>query len=402
MDYHHFYSHIAKSARPSPVREILKVLDKENMISFAGGMPDPNVFPIEEFAQGSEVLKTKGAQILQYSITEGNPQLREFIASWSAPRMGGAVSNDQIMITSGSQQIIDLLCWSIIDPQDIVITEDPTYLAALNVFSNHQVQIQTVDTDKHGIKIDDLESTLQTLKKNGKSPKLLYSIVNFQNPSGIVISEERRQKIAKLADEYDFLILEDDPYGYLRYEGEHLHSIYSYNNNRVIYAGSFSKILSPAVRIGWAIGAKEIIRQMIIFKQSVDIYPSAITQELVLEYCKKGYLESHLPKILALYKAKRDVMQQSFESDLAPLKVKWNTPKGGFFFWLDLEDTHINADTLTQKALQNNLAVIPAKPFCVNQNNSVRFIRCNFSYPSTEIIQEGSRRIAQSIQELLC
>lgn len=176
MDYHHFYSHIAKSARPSPVREILKVLDKENMISFAGGMPDPNVFPIEEFAQGSEVLKTKGAQILQYSITEGNPQLREFIASWSAPRMGGAVSNDQIMITSGSQQIIDLLCWSIIDPQDIVITEDPTYLAALNVFSNHQVQIQTVDTDKHGIKIDDLESTLQTLKKNGKSPKLLYRL----------------------------------------------------------------------------------------------------------------------------------------------------------------------------------------------------------------------------------
>lgn len=394
------FSSVAKNTRPSPVREILKVITQEGMISFAGGMPAPEVFPIDEFYEGASVLKDNGSVVLQYGITEGHIPLREFIASWSSKRMGRTVELDEIILTTGSQQGIDLIGWSVIDDGDVIITEDPTYLAALSAFSNHGASFECVPMDAEGMIVDELPALINKIRASGRKPKLIYSVINFQNPSGVCLSVERRKRLAEISSEYGVPVFEDDPYGYLRYDGEHLPSVYSFNpDGATIYAGSFSKILSPATRIGWVIGNKKIIRQMTVFKQSTDICSSPIAHYLAYEYCKKGYLDSHLPKILKNYVVKRDAMQTSFEKHLAPLGIKWVKPEGGFFFWLDFGD---GADTqkLAIKALEKKVAFIPAAPFCINPRNASRYGRFNFSYSNPETIEEGVIRMAEAVKEL--
>lgn len=392
-------STVAKNTRPSPVREILKVITQEGMISFAGGMPAPEVFPVEEFYEGASVLRDKGRTVLQYGITEGDPDLRNFLASWSAKRMGRTAAADEIILTTGSQQAIDLIAWSLIDPGDVIITEDPTYLAALSAFSNHGATFESVPMDSDGMITDELPALINKIRSSGRRPKLIYTVVNFQNPSGVCLSLERRKRLAEISSDMGVPVFEDDPYGYLRYDGEHLPSIYSFDpDGAVIYAGSFSKILSPAVRIGWIIGNRRIIRQLTVFKQSTDICSSPITHSLAYEYCRKGYLDSHLPKILKNYAVKRDAMQKSFETRLSPLGVKWVKPAGGFFFWLDFGK---NADTrkLAVKALEKKVAFIPAEPFCVNPENAGRYGRFNFSYSDPETIEKGVVRLAETIKD---
>ncbi len=392
-------SAVAKNTRPSPVREILKVITQEGMISFAGGMPAPEVFPVEEFYEGASVLRDKGRTVLQYGITEGDPDLRNFLASWSAKRMGRTAAADEIILTTGSQQAIDLIAWSLIDPGDVIITEDPTYLAALSAFSNHGATFESVPMDSDGMITDELPALINKIRSSGRKPKLIYTVVNFQNPSGVCLSVERRKRLAEISSDMGVPVFEDDPYGYLRYDGEHLPSVYSFDpEGAVIYAGSFSKILSPATRIGWIIGNKRIIRQLTVFKQSTDICSSPITHSLAYEYCRKGYLDSHLPKILKNYAVKRDAMQKSFETHLYPLGVKWVKPAGGFFFWLDFGK---NADTrkLAVKALEKKVAFIPAEPFCVNTENAGRYGRFNFSYSDPETIEKGAVRLAETIKD---
>ena len=394
------FSAVAKNSRPSPVREILKVITQEGMISFAGGMPAPEVFPVEEFYEGASVLRDNGRIVLQYGITEGDPALRSFIASWAQKRMGRIVNQDEIILTTGSQQAIDLIAWAIIDPGDVIITEDPTYLAALSAFSNHGATFESVPTDADGMIVDELPALINKIRTSGRKPKLIYSVVNFQNPAGVCLTEERRKRLAEISSDMGVPVFEDDPYGYLRYDGEHLPSVYSFNpDGAIIYAGSFSKILSPATRIGWVIGNKKIIRQLTVFKQSTDICSSPITHSLAYEYCRKGYLDSHLPKILKNYVVKRDAMQDSFERHLAPLGVKWVKPVGGFFFWLDfgkIADTRI----LARKALEKKVAFIPAEPFCINPANAGRFGRFNFSYSHPDTIEQGTLRLKEAIKEM--
>jgi 2-aminoadipate transaminase len=393
------FSSTALKSRPSPVRELLKLIGQPGMISFAGGMPAPEVFPIEQFAEGAEQLTSNGKILLQYGTTEGYNPLREFLAKWTAPRLGREVTLDEIFLTTGSQQALDLFAWAMLDPGDIVITEDPSYMAALNTFGNHGAEFASVRVDGKGMIVEDLPPLIENLKKAGKKPKFIYTIVNFQNPAGSTMSVERRKELAAIAERYDLTIFEDDPYGYVRFDGEHLPSIFSFDKGgNTIYAGSFSKILSPGVRIGWVAGAQEIVRQMIIFKQTTDLCSSPITQVLTHEYCRKGYLDAHLPNIIANYRAKRDAMEKSFQKHLAPLGITWVKPEGGFFFWLNTGT--IDSNELAKRALDKKVAILPGAPFCVDPAAGIHSSRVNYTYSQPDVIEEGVSRLAQAIEEM--
>jgi 2-aminoadipate transaminase len=393
------FSATARKSRPSPVRELLKVIGQPGMISFAGGMPAPEVFPIEQFAEGAEQLRNNGTFLLQYGTTEGYNPLREFLAKWTAPRLGREPELDEIFLTTGSQQALDLFAWAMLDPGDVVITEDPTYMAALNTFSNHGAEFASVRVDQEGMRVSELPPLIEELRKQGRKLKFIYTIVNFQNPAGSTLSTERRKELTSIAERYGLTIFEDDPYGYVRFDGEHLPSIFSFDKaGNTIYAGSFSKILSPGVRIGWVSGAKEIIRQMVIFKQTTDLCSSPITQVLTHEYCRKGYLDSHLPNIISNYRVKRDAMEKSFQKHLAPLGVSWVKPEGGFFYWLNTGA--INSNDLAKRALDKKVAILPGASFCVNSKAGIHAARINYTYSQPDVIEEGVARLAQAIQEM--
>ena len=393
------FSSAARKTRPSPVRELLKVIKQPGMISFAGGMPAPEVFPIDQFAEGSEKLVSDGTSLLQYGTTEGFEPLRTFLAKWTAPRMGREVELDEILLTTGSQQVLDLFAWAMIDPGDVAIVEDPSYMAALTAFYNHGADFASVPVDGEGMVVSELPALIERLRKEGKKPKFIYTIVNFQNPAGATMTVERRRELAAIADRYGLVIFEDDPYGYVRFDGEHLPSIFSFDKaGNTIYAGSFSKILSPGVRIGWVSGPKYIIRQMAVFKQAVDLCSSPITQVLTYEYCRKGYLDSHLPNIIKDYRVKRDAMEESFRKHLAPQGITWVKPEGGFFYWLNTGN--IDSGELAKKALEKKVAILPGAPFCVNPAAGVHAARVNYTYSKPDVIEEGVSRLAQAIQEM--
>lgn len=393
------YSSKVKNLRPSPIREILDVVRQPGMISFAGGMPAPEIFPVNEFFMDESVLKAQGKEVLQYGTTEGDPRLRQFLAEWQAPRLGGVVGDKEMILTTGSQQVLDLVGWALIDPGDIIITEDPTYLSALSVFTNHGAQYETVPMDGEGMIVDLLPEKIEKVRAEGKSPKFIYTIVNFQNPAGATMTVERRKKLAAISEEYGVPILEDDPYGYVRYDGEHLPSVFSFDKAcNTIYAGSFSKILSPGTRIGWVSGDAGILRQLAIFKQFVDICSSPITQALVYEYCKNGFLDSHLPTIIDNYRVKRDAMQESLEKHLTPLGVTWVKPEGGFFYWLDFGG--VDSGELARRALDKKVAFIPGEPFCVDKSIAKKFGRVNFTYAAPDVIDDGISRLADAIREM--
>lgn len=393
------FSSIAKNNRPSPIREMLALIKKPEMISFAGGMPAPEIFPVDKFYEGAHILKDDGQNLLQYGTTEGYPPLKEFLASWTAPRMGRKVSGQEMLITTGSQQALDLFAWSLLDEGDYVITEDPTYLAALTVFFNHGGKFLSVPMDRDGMQVELLPDIIRKARSEGKKVKFIYTIVNFQNPAGSTMSMERRKRLVEISKEFGIPIFEDDPYGYVRFDGEHLPSIFSFHDEGgVVYAGSFSKILSPGTRVGWITGPKEIIRNLTVFKQATDLCSSTITQALVAEYCMKGHLEAHLPVIIDNYRIKRDAMEKSFEKHLAPLGVTWVKPDGGFFYWLNFPG--VDTNKLFERSVEKNVAFVPGGPFCPSQGTGIHNARLCYTFPSPETIEEGVRRLAEAVNEL--
>lgn len=369
------------------------------MISFAGGMPAPEVFPVTEFNKGVDVLLHDGKNLLQYGTTEGHAPLKEFISEWTSPRMGRKTVLDEMLLTTGSQQVLDLLGWSMIDPGDYIITEDPSYLAALTAFHNHGSKFISIPTDAEGMVVEMIPEAIEKARSEGKNVKFIYTIVNFQNPAGCTMTLERRKKIVEISHKYKIPILEDDPYGYVRYDGEHLPSIFSLDpDGGVIYAGTFSKILAPGVRIGWATGNKDIIRKLTVFKQAVDLCSSPISQALTYEYCKMGYLDKHLPKIISNYRVKRDAMETSFRKHFPLGEVSWVKPEGGFFFWLNMPN--LDAKTLFDKAIQKKVAFVMGAPFFANGGGDHN-ARMNFTFCSPEIIEEGVRRLGEAMREML-
>ncbi len=391
------YSEASRKVKPSPIRDMLHVIRQPGMISFAGGMPDPEIFPIGQFKEAAGIFDREGKDVLQYGTTEGYQPLKEFLCEWTAPRMGRKPELDEMLITTGSTQVIDLLCWALLDKGDCVICEEPTFVGATLTMYNHGAEFLTVPCDKDGMKVELLPEIIDKAKKQGKKIKFVYTIVNFHNPLGCDLSVERRKKLLEIAEEHNLVILEDDPYGYVRFDGEDLPPIFSMDKSgRVVFASSFSKILAPGTRVAWCVGKRELIRKMTVFKQGVDVCTSVVAQAMVYEYCRLGYLDAFLPKIIDHYRDKRDAMEEAFKTYLPKDQVKYQTPKGGFFYWI--ETPNIPARDLFDKAIEKKVAFVLGEPFYPNGGGKHNFRMC-FTFASPEDTKEGIKRLGEAIRE---
>ncbi len=386
----------------SAIRELLKYTERPEIISFAGGLPAPDVFPVEEFREACDrVLREQGTKALQYSTTEGYLPLREMIARHTA-RYGIKITPDNILITSGSQQALDLLGKILINRGDRILVESPTYLAALQAWRVYGAEFVAVPMDEDGMDTDYLEDALRA------GPKFLYVLPNFQNPTGATLSQERRERLIQLAEQYGVPIVEDDPYGQLRFEGEHLPSIVVMDSRMrgnngpcyygsVIYLSTFSKTLAPGLRLGWVIAPPEVIRKMVAAKQAEDLHTSTFTQMVAYEVSRGGFLDRHVKLIRKVYGERRDVMLAAMERYFPP-EVRWTRPKGGLFLWGTLPEYLDAADVLEHAVLHHKVAFVPGEPFHP-MGGGKNTMRLNFSNASPEKIEEGIFRLGKVIEE---
>ena len=383
----------------SAIRELLKLTEKPDIISFAGGLPAPEVFPVEQFQEACQrVLRDHGAQALQYSTTEGYLPLREQIARHTA-RYGIKVEPDNILITSGSQQALDLIGKIFINPGDRILVESPTYLGALQAWNAYGAEYVSVPMDKSGMNTDALEDALRA------GPKFLYVLPNFQNPTGVTLSLNRRQRLIDLADRYGVPIIEDDPYGQLRFEGEHLPSVVvldhrfrgdsgaCYSGN-VIYLSTFSKILAPGLRLAWVIAPSEVIHKLVQAKQGADLHTATINQIVAHEVSRGGFLDEHNKLIRDTYRERRDVMLAAMDRFFPP-EVDWTHPEGGLFLWGTLPKYLSSADVL-KSAIEQKVAFVPGEPFHPTGGGH-NTMRLNFSNAAPDKIMEGIRRLGDVI-----
>ncbi len=387
----------------SAIRELLKYTEKPDIISFAGGLPAPEVFPVEEFnAACDRVLREQGAMALQYSTTEGYLPLREMIARHSE-RYGIKITPENVLITSGSQQALDLLGKILIDPGDRILVESPTYLAAIQAWNAYGAEFISVPMDDDGMNTDYLEEALRA------GPKFIYVLPNFQNPTGVTLSMERRRKLLALADQYGVPIVEDDPYGQLRYEGEHLPSIVvldsqfrddgtpCYRGN-VIYLSTFSKTLAPGLRLGWVVAPPEVIGKLVQAKQGADLHTATFNQVVAYEVSRGGFLDRHIHTIRDVYGERRDLMLAAMDRDFPP-EVNWTHPQGGLFLWGVLP-TYMDAKDLLTSCLERKVAFVPGEPFHPTGGGK-NTMRINFSNATHEEINQGIKRLGTAISEKL-
>lgn len=393
------FSEAARGIKPSPIREMFHLIRKPGMISFAGGMPDPEIFPVKEFHQGTDILLEEGKDILQYGVTEGYGPLKEFLAAWTAPKMGKKPSMEEMLITSGSSQVADLLTRSLLDRGDWVVCEEASFLGNTINMYNQGANFLTVPCDENGMIVEQLSQKLSQARSEGKKVKFIYTIPNFHNPLGCTMSLERRHLLVKIAQEEGLIIMEDDPYGSVRFEGETLPTLYSLDKvGVVVYAGSFSKILAPGTRVGWAVGPKDLVRTMTVFKQGVDTCTSVVAQALVYKYCQSGNLDAFLPKIVDHYRKKRDAMEEGFKKYLPLDEVEYITPQGGFFYWLTTPN--IMAEELFKRALEKKVAFVCGAPFFPNGGGEHSFRMC-FTFASSEDTDKGIKALGETMREIL-
>ena len=392
-----FYSVLASKMEASAIREILKLVQNPEVISLAGGMPDPRTFPVEDIREiTQDVLSKKSAQALQYSSTEGLPELRKCILE-NLAKDGNDGELENIIISSGSQQGLDLVGKTFLSPGDVAIVELPSYLAALNAFYSYGGELVGIPMDEEGMRMDILEEELTRLKNEGKKIKFIYTISNFQNPAGVTMSLARRKKIIEIAHKFNVFIVEDNPYEKLRFEGEPISSIYSLEKNgSVISLGTFSKILCPGLRLAWILGNEEIIRKIAILKQATDLCTSILNQLIASEYCKSGKLEENIGSNVQIYKRKRDVMLNALEKYF-PKEVSWTKPQGGFFVVATLPE-YIDTKEMLKEAIEENVAYVPGGPFFADRKGQ-NTMRLSFCYPSEEDIDEGIKRIGNIIKK---
>ncbi len=388
-------SRSAKAMKRSAIREILKLLQNPEMISFAGGLPSPDSFPVAEVKEITDmILDTDGASALQYGTTEGVAELREMIIKRHSEQ-GLKVGNENLAISTGSQQALDILSKLFIDPGDCIICGLPSYLGGISSFNVYGAEMHGIRFDENGMRPDEMEKTLRDLRDSNKKVKFIYTIPDFQNPAGITMPESRRTEILQLASEYDVLVVEDSPYRDIRFEGKAMKLIYELDNDgRVITLFTFSKILAPGFRIAWLIASPEIINKFIMAKQSADICSPVLVQKIIAEYMKRGLLEKNLINTIRLYKARRDHMLEAFKKYM-PEGVKWTRPEGGLFLFLTLPE-EIDADEVFEKAVENNVAFVKGSVFYCNDCGK-NTMRINFSYCDKDEITRGVRRLSDVI-----
>jgi 2-aminoadipate transaminase len=395
----HFLSQSAKGMKRSAIREILKLLQKPDMISFAGGLPAPETFPVNDLKEiAVEVLEKEGAFALQYGTTEGDPLLRKMLVE-RQNKLGLNINIENLIITSGSQQALDLIARILIDPGDYVICGLPSYLGGINSFISYGARLKGILLDENGMRPDDLEKSVIRLKELGKKIKFLYIIPDFQNPAGVTVPESRRKEIIEIADRYDFIIVEDSPYREVRFEGISPRMMYDLDHTgRVFTLGTFSKIFDPGFRIGWVIGKPFILEKIALAKQTADLCTSAFVQRILARYLEKGLLEQNLPGTIKLYHGRRDHMLECLNKYM-PENVSWTKPEGGLFLFVTLP-LGLNATSILKKAIDNNVAFVDGSSFfCNGQGHNT--MRINFSYSNPDEIETGIRRLADVIKNEL-
>lgn len=382
--------------KASEIREILKVTEQEDVISFAGGLPAPELFPIDEINEINQiVLKEAGTKALQYTTTEGYTPLREWIAKRMNERLATAFDKDNILITHGSQQGLDLSGKVFLDEGDVVLCESPTYLAAISAFKAYGCSFIEIPTDENGMNMHVLEDVLNDYK----NIKLIYVIPTFQNPTGKTWNLERRKKLAELSSKYSVAVIEDNPYGELRFEGESLPSIKSFDTvGNILCTGSFSKIFCPGFRIGWIAGDKDIIRKYVLVKQGTDLQCNTIAQMTIAEYLKRYDIDKHIGKIVEVYKKRRDTAIACIERYF-PDTIKFTHPEGGLFTWIELPEG-ISAREILEKCLEKKIAFVPGGSFYPNEHKENTF-RINYSNMPEDRIEKGLKILGKVVKEYI-
>ena len=401
------YAQRTRNIKSSAIRELLKVTQNPKIISFAGGLPAPEVFPIKRFQEAcTKVLETQGSEALQYGATEGYEPLREMIARHTT-RYGVKAKPENVLITSGSQQALDLIGKLLINSGDRVLVEAPTYLGALQAFNVYGAEYISVPSDQDGLRTNQLEASLRL------GPKFMYVLPNFQNPGGTTLAEGRRHELVLLSERYGIPIVEDDPYGQLRYEGEHLTPLIvldrqnvsgddGYTTGNVIYLSTFSKTLAPGLRLGWMVAPADVIAKLVQIKQGADLHTSTFTQMVAYEVAHDNFLDEHIKLIRKVYGERRNVMLEALQQYF-PAEVSWTHPQGGLFLWVSLPEG-MDSHLLFEAAIKENVAFVPGDSFYSGNGFAAegrRHFRLNFSNAEPEKIREGIRRLSVAIRSQL-
>ncbi|MFP4019381.1 MAG: PLP-dependent aminotransferase family protein [Bacteroidales bacterium] len=396
-DLEHIFSESAKGIKRSAIREILKLTQKPEVISFGGGLPSPESFPVEDLKNiVSEILEEDGPGALQYSATEGIPELRKILTE-RHQKEGFDIGVDNVSIITSSQQGLYILGKIFLDKGDKVICGLPSYLGGISAFNTFGAELIGIKFDESGMRADKLDETLQNLKAKGEKPKFIYVIPDFQNPAGITMPEKRRQEILKIAKKYDVLIVEDSPYKQIRFEGEDQKTLFQLDNTgHVITLGTFSKTFAPGFRLGYAIAHKDIIDKMVVAKQSMDLCTPTFNQKIAAKYIEKGLFDSNLKNTIQQYRKKRDNMIKAF-NEYMPEGVSWTEPEGGLFLFITLPE-QMDAEKLFYKAIEKNVAFVMGNVFhCDNSGKNT--MRINFSFVPEEKATEGVKKLAEAIKE---
>ena len=398
--YAALFAERTKVMKSSAMRDLMALTERDDVISLAGGLPDTSTFPADSYAAlMSKVAADYCARALQYGPTEGFAPLKRCIVRVMEAE-GTTIDTDDLLVTTGGQQVIDLVCKVLLDPGDVVVAEAPTYPGAVPTFSAYQADVVQITMDRDGMRTDELESTLAELERSGRRPKFIYTVPNFHNPAGVTMSLERRHELVRIAHERELLVLEDNPYGLLRYDGAPLPTLRSIDRGEyVIYASTFSKILSPGVRLGWTAAPRPVLQKMNIGKQSSDLCSSSIAQFFVTAYFDSTHppsWEDYVRSLIEIYRRRRDVMLDALAEHF-PREAEWTHPEGGLFIWATLPD-YIDTTDLLARALRENVAFVPGRAAFIDGRGGSS-MRLNFSGVGEDEIREGIRRIGEVVRE---
>ena len=383
--------------KSSAMRDLMAITTRPEVISLAGGLPDTGTFPPDTFAAVAQRIAAEScAKALQYGPTEGLAETKDCIREVMAAE-GMRADPEDMLVTTGGQQVIDLVTKTLIDPGDVVIAEGPTYPGAVPTFSSYQADVVQVDMDSDGMRIDLLEETLDRLERDGKRPKFVYTVPSFQNPAGVTMSLPRRRRLVEVAHERELLVLEDNPYGLLRFEGEAMPTLLALDGGvYVMYLGTFSKILSPGIRLGWVVAPPPVLEKINLGKQGADLCTSTLSQLMVQAYFERGHWRAYVDSLNDLYRSRRDAMLDALAEHFPP-QAEWTRPGGGLFVWATLPD-FIDTTDLLARALRDNVAFVPGEAAFLDGRGRSS-MRLNFSAVDAADIREGVRRIGEVVKE---
>jgi 2-aminoadipate transaminase len=386
-----------KVMKSSAMRDLMAVTTRPEVISLAGGLPDTSTFPPDTFAAVAQrIARESCAKALQYGPTEGLDETKDCIAEVMGAE-GMRVDHEDMLVTTGGQQVLDLVTKTLIDPGDVVVAEGPTYPGAVPVFTAYQADVVQIDMDADGMRVDLLEETLDRLDREGRRPKFVYTVPSFQNPAGVTMSQPRRRRLVEVAHERELLVLEDNPYGLLRYEGDPPPPLLSLDGGiYVMYLGTFSKILSPGIRLGWVVAPPPVLEKINLGKQATDLCTSTLSQLMVQAYFAEGNWRDYVDSLTEIYRARRDTMLDAL-ADHFPPQAEWTRPSGGLFIWATLPD-FIDTTDLLARALQENVAFVPGEAAFLDGRGRAS-MRLNFSGSGEDAIREGIRRIGEVVTE---